>query len=104
MLPLAIHGDGFPCAGVGKAWSSVMDAWQWGSLLVTAKSKFCIFLIFLVHHALRGTKTLDDAFEKMVYSFNAIYEGRWPSLTWDGEPIRDPKETPTPVIRLLSFV
>ena len=96
MIPLAIHGDGFPCMGIGKSWGNQMDSWEWGSMLVNAKSRLCVFLIFCVHQALRGTRTLDMAYEKMVYSFNAIFEGRWPRLTWDNKEILDPKAAPHP--------
>ena len=32
-IPLAIHGDGTPVTGVGKAWSKQYDVWSWCSLL-----------------------------------------------------------------------
>lgn len=98
MLPLVIHGDGFPASGIGKSWSKVMDSWQWASLLVNAPSKLSVFLIFCVHNALRSSQPMRDTlavmFQKLVWSFNAIWEGTWPSLTWNNEPIVDAKANP----------
>ena len=33
-IPLAIHGDGTPGMGVGKAWSKNVDTWSWQSCVV----------------------------------------------------------------------
>jgi hypothetical protein len=94
-IPIAIHGDGFPCMGVGKSWGKVMDAWQWSSILCSAKSKQCVWLIFLVHQVLRscvnGSMTLEDVFRAMAWSFNAIYEGEWPKENWNGDTLVYPK-------------
>jgi len=94
-IPFAIHGDGFPCMGVGKSWGKVMDAWQWSSILCGARSKQCVWLIFLVHQVLRGCLngfvTLDGVFKAMAWSFNAIYAGKWPTHNWDGVELHYPK-------------
>ena len=37
-IPISLHGDGVPVAGVGKAWHKSMDAWSWCSLLGTGST------------------------------------------------------------------
>ncbi len=94
-FPIAIHGDGFPCMGIGKSWGKVMDSWQWSSLLSHATSKCCVWMIFCVHQVLRsslnGFRTLDEAFAAIAWSFNAIYNRRWPTHNWLLEPLNYPK-------------
>lgn len=96
-IPLLLHGDGFPCSGIGKAWGKVMDSWQWSSLLSNAKSKWSVFLAWCVHQVLRSTQdgfgTLDEAYKGLSWSFNAIWEGVWPSENWETPPksLMDPK-------------
>lgn len=94
-FPIAIHGDGFPCMGIGKSWGKVMDSWQWSSLLSTANSKSCVWLIWCVHAVLRSSKngfrTLDEAYRAMAWSFNAIYNGRWPTENWLLQKLTYPK-------------
>ena len=41
-------------------------------------------LIFAIHVSLRTQKTLDVAFRKLVWSFNALQEGKWPVKDWNG--------------------
>ena len=32
-IPFAIHGDGTPIQGIGKAWAKQVEVWSWQSLL-----------------------------------------------------------------------
>ena len=41
-----------------------------------------------------GHVTLEVAFRKMVWSFNALYEGRWPKFDWDNNPMSYEKAFP----------
>ena len=90
-IPLSLHGDGTPAMGVGKAWGKLIDIWSWSSLLVTGRSNLTIFLIFCVHSVLRsveaGHNTLETAFQKMTWSFNALWEGKWPSFDWSNRKL-----------------
>ena len=36
-IPIAIHGDGLPCIGVGKTWQKSFEAFSWSSLTGTGK-------------------------------------------------------------------
>ena len=91
-VPLSLHGDGTPAMGVGKSWSKMMDIWTWTSLLVKGRSQLTMFLIFCVHASLRsvaaGHNTLEIAFKKMRWSFDALWEGRWPRFDWNNNPMR----------------
>ncbi len=92
MVPLTLHGDGTPCAGVGKAWGKVADFFSWASILATAgHSELVRFLIFVVHAHLRCAKathnTLDVVFGMMRWSLEVLMDGRWPALDWLGNPI-----------------
>ena len=47
-VPIWIHGDGAPVAGVGKAWGKSMDSWSFGSLLAAGSTKTVAFLIMAI--------------------------------------------------------
>ena len=32
-IPISLHGDGVPVAGLGKSWAKLIDVWHWVSLL-----------------------------------------------------------------------
>ena len=88
MVPLTLHGDGTPCAGVGKSWGKMADFFSWASILVTCgHSELVRFLIFVVHSHLRCAKTLDVVFGMMRWSLEALMDRRWPALDWLGNPI-----------------
>ena len=44
-IPLAIHGDGTPVTGVGKAWSKQYDVWSWCSLMGQGSTEELTFYI-----------------------------------------------------------
>lgn len=83
-IAIGIHGDGTPAMGAGKSWAKSIDLWNWRSLLVATHSQLSMFLIFAIHASLRTQKTLDVAFRKLVWSFNALQEGKWPTKDWNG--------------------
>ena len=91
-IPLVLHGDGFPCMGIGKAWGKVMASWQWSSLLSNAKSKWSVYLCWCIHQVLRssvnGFQTLEVAFTALAWSFNAMWEGVFPTHNWETPPKR----------------
>ena len=94
-VPVGIHGDATPAMGVGKSWAKMMDIWSWHSLLVKSQSQLTMFLILCVHSVLRsvesGQNTLDTAFKKMRWSFDACWEGRHPKLDWNNRKLRSSK-------------
>ena len=90
LVPLGLHGDGTPAMGSGKSWSQNVDIWSWTSLLINAPSQISIYFIWLVHATLRTGETLDLAFKKMAWSFNALWACRWPSHDWNDVPMSYP--------------
>ena len=51
-VPIAIHGDGVPVAGIGKSWSKSVDCWSWASMIAqgsTLDFTFLIYFFFLLH-------------------------------------------------------
>jgi len=90
-VPLSLHGDGTPGMGVGKAWSKMIDVWSWTSLLCKGNSQLTMFFIWCVHAVLRGVDaghhTLQTAFRKMRWSFDALAEGKWPQFDWNNVKI-----------------
>ena len=93
-VPIVIHGDAFPCMGVGKSWGKLMDSWSWSSLISKSRSKFSVFLIFCLPNAFRGTDTLGVVYQKMVWSFGRIWTGKYDMKNWDGSDIHDDKALP----------
>eukprot|EP00969_Alexandrium_andersonii_P176489 7804037-Alexandrium_andersonii.AAC.1 len=51
-VPLGLHGDGVPVAGVGKKWSKSCLALSWVSLLSTGSTLDCNLLIMLLYKCL----------------------------------------------------
>ena len=47
-VPLAIHGDGTPVHGVGKAWARLLDSYSWSSILATGTTLDFTMLIYCV--------------------------------------------------------
>ena len=62
---------------------------------MATRSQLSMFLIFAVHPCMKsfedGFHTLDVAFRKMVSSFEACFEGKWPSEDWDGNALATSK-------------
>ena len=46
VLPLALHGDGVPTQGVGKAWSRSAEIYSWQSCLAQGSTRLTNYLIF----------------------------------------------------------
>ena len=44
-IPFAIHGDGPPLQGIGKAWAKQVEVWSWQSLLCRSSTNLldCFF-------------------------------------------------------------
>ena len=74
--------------GIGKAWGKIVDVWSWSSILAkSVRSKLSCFLIFAILAVMRTAESLEVAFRKMRWSFDALYEGRWPTRDWDDKPM-----------------
>eukprot|EP00969_Alexandrium_andersonii_P195699 8645728-Alexandrium_andersonii.AAC.1 len=66
-IPLALHGDGVPVSGVGKAWSKSLDVYSWCSLLgkgCTVQSNYIIVALFTKLAVQAGPMCAADKFFK----------------------------------------
>ena len=84
-IPLIVHSDGVPCMGIGKSWSKVFDIYSWGSMLPTSgDTSRSLFLAFGTLSKVCHRDTFTQICTILVWSFRAMWEGRWPSHHWDG--------------------
>ena len=92
-VPIALHGDGVPVAGVGRAWSKSIDIYNWSSLLSSGATKSHTFLIFGQYSKLNVHLERHDAFrvlcERLRWSFDCLQRGLWPTHDWAGRRIDD---------------
>lgn len=88
-IPIALHGDGVPVAGVGKSWSKSMDGYSWASLLCTgsvAKHFFLIYALFpKLVVPLPNKNALDEFFKVLSWSLYWMFLGVWPKRDHTGE-------------------
>ena len=84
LVPLAIHGDDVPAIGVGKAWTKMVQCLSWSSVLARGPTNvinFIISLMYLCLAVLRGvTDTWEEFWRHLIWSCNALEDGRWPVL------------------------
>ena len=78
-------------AGVGKDWNKSMDAFHWSSLVVRGATIDFQLFIFALFNLCRRIATDHDTyvtvFKIMHWSFYWLYQGRWPTHTWNGHRI-----------------
>ena len=88
-VPLAIHGDGVPIAGVGKSWGKSVQVFSWTSLLSSGSTVRCCFLIYMLFWNLVvkevGRNVYDTFSRALCWSFDALYKGTWPATDCSGE-------------------
>ncbi len=87
-IPISLHGDGVPIAGIGKSWGQSVDAYSWNSLLGTGTTVFTNFLIYLMYQRLIIKHANFNVFEKFVkklcWSLYWLFVGRWPDRDENG--------------------
>ena len=70
-VPLAMHGDGVPVSGVGKAWRTMQDIFSWSSLLGTGSTlQQCFYIYALIE------KKVCKAFGCRTYNLGKQLYGR----------------------------
>ena len=84
LIPLALHGDGVPLTGRGKAWQQGFTNFSFYSLVGLGSTSELLFYIWglfdkLKHLEHEASSTLTRAFVLLRWSFQALFEGRWPS-------------------------
>ena len=89
-IPLALHGDGVAVSNIRGKSSKSIDAISWTSLLATGPSKFTVFLVWfcVAHMAKRSgfAQTWPAFWARMCRSLRALWAGKWPSETVEGQP------------------
>ena len=82
-VPIAVHGDGVPIVGVGKAWSRMMTHYSWYSLIGQGKTSSMLMWIWAFYDRLKVGDvthgTLHEFYKILHWSFLCLAEGKWPS-------------------------
>ena len=93
MVPIGLHGDAFPCTGIGKGWTKLMDTWNWTSMLVRGSTLNTVFFIWAVFGNLclhnQGNVTINVCLKILKWSFLALYNGRWPYKDYNDVPYNE---------------
>ena len=74
-IPLGIHEDGAPIAGIGKIWCRCCGVFSWPSLLSNASTKDKQFLIGMVWDQLQGPGTMDAFLKVLAWSIKYLHLG-----------------------------
>ena len=89
-IPLALHGDGVPVTGEGKAWSKSVDSFAWSSLVGSGATLDTHMLIYAVFTGLMskrpGSVTMDKAWRIIWWSLYWLWVGKWPDRDHDDKP------------------
>ena len=88
-IPIAIHGDEVAISNIRGKSSKQVDCLSWTSLLATGQTRMTQFLIwFAFVHLCKKTgfsSTWSAFWAKLTLSLQALWTGRWPEQTMDGE-------------------
>ncbi len=83
-IPLSLHGDGVPISGIGKVWAKLMTSYSWSSMLGSGNTSECQNYIWSVTDACATKETTEQFFSILKWSFNCLYEGKWPEKDYKG--------------------
>jgi len=90
LIPFAMHGDEVPITGVGKVWAKCALTFQYFSVvastagLATKSLMFWIWAVFEKMCEPGEEGTIETFMRIMVWSWAALYEGKWPTHDWRG--------------------
>ena len=93
-IPVSLHGDGVPVAGVGKTWAESCAVYSWSSLLArglnTLGSNLCIFSVLA---ATICTGNFHDIYATcwriLCWSLHWLWPGLWPDVDPWGNKYRN---------------
>ena len=91
-VPLALHGDGVPVIGVGKAASRSLDTysmhgiWATGSTIQMKLLLYSVFEKCKVSGVDENTDTMKAAWKLLAWSFAALFSGYHPKTDSSNEP------------------
>lgn len=92
-VPIALHGDGVPIAGVGRSWQKSLDVYSWCSLVGKGNTLRSNFLIHCMYGKLivdvPGMNSFDAFCRRLAWSFEWLLLGKWPEKDWLGATLTD---------------
>eukprot|EP00969_Alexandrium_andersonii_P336082 14854881-Alexandrium_andersonii.AAC.1 len=90
-VPLGLHGDSVPVAGIGRKWVKSCLALSWQSLLAcgsTVEFNYLIIALYKVLCVKEGPKaTMAKVWKTIRWSFYWLWKGVWPTHDEEGVPI-----------------
>lgn len=99
-IPIAMHGDECPVLGVGKIWCKCVLFFSWFSLMAVAAGQgfqkahiytWGVWEKFCIQSQPELLGTMDTFFAIMKWSFESMFNGKWPSHDWRG--VRFPRDS-----------
>jgi hypothetical protein len=88
-VPIATHGDGLPCLGIGHIWQKSFEVFSWCSL--TGLGLNTLLMNWLVWCFPKGmtlktafTGTRKKFYKILAWSLEAAWNATWPAADWDG--------------------
>jgi hypothetical protein len=93
-IPIALHGDGVPVAGVGKTWSQSLEIMSWSSLLGrgnTLETQFYVWSVFkdIINKEDGEGDTFTKFWQKLTWSLTWLWRGQWPTEDEEGRAIEN---------------
>jgi hypothetical protein len=73
--------------GIGKSWGKQVDTFSVASLLTAGPTALTNFIICMIHVVLQGSQTLETFYKRLRWSFQALWDGKFPWFDWNGHPI-----------------
>ena len=83
-VPLSLHGDAVPCVQVGKHATKSYDAISFQALFAEGTSLAVKNLVFGIFEHSKGPSTMEDVWKVIVWSFDVLFQGVWPSKDFSG--------------------
>ena len=83
-IPIMIHGDGVPVAGLGKAWSKSAEIISWSSLLAHGPTLLTHYVAFFMYKLLMTQAGMRTCWRILCWSLECLASGVWPHSDHDG--------------------
>ncbi|CAE7398625.1 unnamed protein product [Symbiodinium sp. CCMP2592] len=91
-IPISVHGDEVPIAGIGKQWSKKLVNVSWASLLGKTETKSTQFwsmgLVEKTDVKNGPYATMRNLWKILAWSFTALWSGLWPLTDHEGNRFR----------------
>ena len=88
-VPIALHGDGVPVVGIGKAWTKLLNVFSWFSLVGAGATRSKLFYTYSCWDKIcEGSfpdRSLGSAFRVLQWSFYWLWLGQWPDRDHKGK-------------------